>query len=435
MDSSVVEKISGSVAFPKTRKARDASQAMMQRKRSNGKDSGGEAGTLIVSFAQILLSKVLGVNVGIENRAGKEDNGNVKQTDRKGKETWLPTVKGQTGQVKIEKTQQAAAIQTPAEGQLAETRKEAALTSSEETLLREMVQKKGTVSGRKGAARTTGFVNGEPLNRFEGVGAIQSMAAKEGKVLQILSGAEGAQEPQKPGITKPAKAQQAFVLSEAGKREEKASRTVSSSEPKRHDVSGLPEKLQDTFVEAGPAKKQTALKGLGAESRDLFTSQVDFSSPVREKAPENSSVVRPQAVMGQVIDGAAQVLRNGSGRMVLTLQPPELGTLDLDVAVRNNRVEMVLLADNQEVKQMLQSGMDDLRNSLQDKGYQIDRMEVLVKDRAEETDSGFWQEAGFAREDSPSGEQRRRKPETVNTVRGMQKRTILKQESGISIFA
>ena len=35
-----------------------------------------------------------------------------------------------------------------------------------------------------------------------------------------------------------------------------------------------------------------------------------------------------------------------------------------------------MLADNQEVKQMLQAGMDDLRNALQDKGFQIDRLQV-----------------------------------------------------------
>ena len=104
--------------------------------------------------------------------------------------------------------------------------------------------------------------------------------------------------------------------------------------------------------------------------------------------------------MSQVLDGAVEVLRNGSGRVALTLQPPRLGTLDLDVAVKDNRVTMIMLADNQEVKQMLQSGMDDLRNALQDKGFQIDRMEVLVQNRPDDAGAGFWQQAGFAGNDS-----------------------------------
>jgi flagellar hook-length control protein FliK len=121
--------------------------------------------------------------------------------------------------------------------------------------------------------------------------------------------------------------------------------------------------------------------------------------------------------------------------VTLTLQPPRLGTLDLDVVVQDSRVKMVLLADNQEVKQMLQAGMEDLRNALQDKGFQIDRLEVLVQNRSDDAGSNFWQEAGFGREDSAGREERRREQEAVHAAQGPPVRPLRAGDSGISVFA
>jgi flagellar hook-length control protein FliK len=171
------------------------------------------------------------------------------------------------------------------------------------------------------------------------------------------------------------------------------------------------------------------------ENLGVFLARGDLAAPVQDKTAGSPAAVRPQAVMSQVLDGAVEVLRNGSGRMVLTLQPPQLGTLDLDIAVKNNRVTMIMLADNQEVKQMLQSGMDDLRNALQDKGFQIDRLEVLVQNRPDDAGAGFWQEAGFARDDAQGREQRKSEPEAAPAVQRLTERTIRSGENGISIFA
>jgi flagellar hook-length control protein FliK len=121
--------------------------------------------------------------------------------------------------------------------------------------------------------------------------------------------------------------------------------------------------------------------------------------------------------------------------VVLSLQPPQLGTLDLDVAVQDNRVKMVMLADNQEVKQMLQAGMDDLRNALQDKGFQIDRMEVLVQNRPDSAGSDFWQQAGFAREESAGRERNRHEPESDRAAQGPAVRPARAGDSGLSVFA
>jgi hypothetical protein len=103
--------------------------------------------------------------------------------------------------------------------------------------------------------------------------------------------------------------------------------------------------------------------------------------------------VQFQDIMDQIEESAAQMLKKGPGRIVITLEPPNLGTLNLDVKVHNDMVRLVLIADNHEVKQVLQSNLDQLKTALQDQGLNMDRFDVLVQQRSSEN-PGFHQWGG-----------------------------------------
>ena len=94
-----------------------------------------------------------------------------------------------------------------------------------------------------------------------------------------------------------------------------------------------------------------------------------------------------------------------------------------------------MLADNQEVKQLLQAGMDDLRNALQDKGFEIDRLDVLVQNRPDQGGSDFWQEAGFARGDARKAERQKPGRDEVPDDRGTPIRHVRAGDSSLSVFA
>ena len=124
--------------------------------------------------------------------------------------------------------------------------------------------------------------------------------------------------------------------------------------------------------------------------------QTDFSmvngvwSDVRTSV--NDKIAAPvsfQAVAGQIIDGASNMLMKGSSRIVITLEPPNLGTLNMDVRVQHDTVRMVLIADNHEVKQVLQANLDQLKTALQGQGLNIDRFEVIVPERSYDGNQGF----------------------------------------------
>jgi flagellar hook-length control protein FliK len=103
--------------------------------------------------------------------------------------------------------------------------------------------------------------------------------------------------------------------------------------------------------------------------------------------------VQFQDIMEQIEESAAKMLKKGPGRIVITLEPPNLGTLNVDVKVHNDMVRLVLIADNHEVKQVLQTNLDQLKTALQDQGLNMDRFDVLVQQRSSEN-PGFHQWGG-----------------------------------------
>jgi flagellar hook-length control protein FliK len=121
--------------------------------------------------------------------------------------------------------------------------------------------------------------------------------------------------------------------------------------------------------------------------------------------------------------------------MVMTLHPPQLGTIDMDIRVRDNRVSMLMLADNHEVKQVLESSLTQLRNALSEQGFQVDRVDVLVQDRSGNEFAGLLHEHGS----SPEGRGRAAgggSPRGAETEPGDARRGVNAGESRlVNVFA
>jgi hypothetical protein len=463
MDSPGVQMQFDPLAPAEVPKSRDVAPGRKRDDQSEGNEANAAAAALTASFAEILQSKKQDLKSGSEENTKKDHTASGKKIGQKVPGDRESLTKGQTvaadkrakqpitgAQMQAARENTAASPETAAKSlqdkplvkenkdsvQPVELPKKGALSSAEEAQLKEMIQKNGAISGRKETtAQVKGSVDGEHLNRPEGVGAVKSMTAQEGEVLKNLSGGDETQTPQKLKTGKPGKAQQAFSLRDNPDGEGKLSPSTASVDKAKQEFADLMENSQDKLASAGQSKKQTVQKDAGADNRGVILARNDMAASVQDRFAGSTAAVKPQAVMSQVLDGVVEVLRNGSGRVALALQPPQLGKLDLDVAVKDNRVTMIMLADNQEVKQMLQAGMDDLRNALQDKGFQIDRMEVLVQNRPDDGGAGFWQQAGFSGNDSSRREQRKSGPEAAPAVQRLAERMIRSGENGISIFA
>ncbi len=136
--------------------------------------------------------------------------------------------------------------------------------------------------------------------------------------------------------------------------------------------------LQETKTAAG---ENAGHESMNISTKTILGTVVDQRQNVTgsEKLPpsqtESTANLRPQDLIEQIVN-SRELLEKGEGRVKLKLNPPSLGTLDMDVRVRSNRVEVTVMADNKDVRQILQTHLDDLKNALQDRGLQMDRFNI-----------------------------------------------------------
>lgn len=114
-------------------------------------------------------------------------------------------------------------------------------------------------------------------------------------------------------------------------------------------------------------------------------------------------VINPQVLMDQIIKGGTQVIQKGSGRVRMTLNPPNLGSLDMDVQVKNNKVEVLFIADTKEIQQSLQANADLLKTALNQHGLKIDGFNVLLQGNTDHSNGGYYSGESALWRDSRSG--------------------------------
>ncbi|MBN1380276.1 MAG: flagellar hook-length control protein FliK [Deltaproteobacteria bacterium] len=121
-------------------------------------------------------------------------------------------------------------------------------------------------------------------------------------------------------------------------------------------------------------------KGVGAAFSDLLTSQA--------KTPQS---VRLQSMIDQISLAKQQIGTDG-GRVKITLNPPNLGTIDLEVIVRQNRVNVTMIADHASAQQLLQAHADEVKSALQRQDMKIDHFQVSLQNNGDDNQqpSGHW---------------------------------------------
>ncbi|OPL15459.1 MAG: hypothetical protein AVO39_07905 [delta proteobacterium MLS_D] len=90
---------------------------------------------------------------------------------------------------------------------------------------------------------------------------------------------------------------------------------------------------------------------------------------------------------------AASQGKDGSQRMRIQLQPPHLGSLDMEVIMHDKTVRVLLRVDSGEAGRFLQAGTEQLKGALQEQGFTVESFSVAQRD----------QEAGFSRYDGRGG--------------------------------
>ncbi len=92
-------------------------------------------------------------------------------------------------------------------------------------------------------------------------------------------------------------------------------------------------------------------------------------------------------------------IRGGIGKATISLNPPALGHLKIDILVKDDIVKAVIGAENSMVKEILEKNLQGLKDALSRQDLMIDELVVLLNDRPAGGEEGFGSREGFADKD------------------------------------
>jgi flagellar hook-length control protein FliK len=95
-----------------------------------------------------------------------------------------------------------------------------------------------------------------------------------------------------------------------------------------------------------------------------------------------------RAALDQVQSGILKNLGNGVRQLTLRLTPPELGHVQVLLQVHNKELEAVIKTGNQEVSRVVAEQIAHLRETLEQQGLRVTRLEVQTQ--AEQQHPGSW---------------------------------------------
>ena len=111
-------------------------------------------------------------------------------------------------------------------------------------------------------------------------------------------------------------------------------------------------------------------------------------------------------VINQVIKKAEVFVQGSHQEMIMKLEPESLGKLNLKIILENGLVTAKFMAESQQVKAILESNFNQLKDALQEKGIIVQSFSVSVNQQGAEFDSnkGFAQWKKTIKLNKASGE-------------------------------
>jgi len=93
-----------------------------------------------------------------------------------------------------------------------------------------------------------------------------------------------------------------------------------------------------------------------------------------------SREVFQRTMIDQIVRKARiNVRANGVSNMVIQIDPPNLGKVDIRISVHDNIVKAYLIADNPEVRSIIENNLDNLKNSMNNQGLKVDQINVSTQ--------------------------------------------------------
>ncbi len=140
------------------------------------------------------------------------------------------------------------------------------------------------------------------------------------------------------------------------------------------------------------------LNVLSRSDTDIFKTTTNIN-----RTDSSKSLPTAREVIAQIVQKAELLLTNKLSEVKIDLKPEFLGRLTIKVMVEEGVVTARFIAENQQVKHMLESNLNTLRQNLESQGIRVERAEVSVQlnnggmfDGSEGSRQYLWQEGQFS---------------------------------------
>lgn len=111
---------------------------------------------------------------------------------------------------------------------------------------------------------------------------------------------------------------------------------------------------------------------------DIKVGIINNQTEIQKPAFSMPQTIKVSEVLGQVVEHAKVVIGQDKSEMVIHLKPDHLGKLELKVVTEQGIVAAKFIAESQQVKEIIETNMQLLKDSLQKQGISIDGISVQV---------------------------------------------------------
>ncbi|MGD2000896.1 MAG: flagellar hook-length control protein FliK [Desulfobacterales bacterium] len=111
---------------------------------------------------------------------------------------------------------------------------------------------------------------------------------------------------------------------------------------------------------------QRAVNGAGETTAVAETGETHYPKDLRAET------------LGQIVDKAVFRLRNGQSEVRIDLKPDSLGHVRLQIVTENHQVTLRIMTESHAAKNLIDSGIGQLKADLQAQGLRVDELEVSV---------------------------------------------------------
>ena len=165
--------------------------------------------------------------------------------------------------------------------------------------------------------------------------------------------------------------------------EQELTATVSKLSHASHGDASLQSQLSKAGIDGQVAHGQALPTQNGT---NMVDSSKVMPSTATIQLPSGLQVAESQ-IFDQVVTHLSGSVNGDSGRMVLRLNPAELGSLKLDVVVDGDEVRANIHAQSQQVQEVIERHLPQLRNALAEQGLKIEQFRVDID--KQQSEGGF----------------------------------------------